>query len=133
MITYLWLLLAFSLNAMANLFVKHSNSFSHLGFFDTWLPTAYTRTIAYAIICLALSFIFFTLAARALPISVVYSIHVSMSLVLVTFFAWFLLGERLTPLQYLGIFILMVGMTLIMTNEAKQDLNKAVEKTELRS
>ena len=111
--TYLWLVLAFSLNAVAALLVKHSNAYANLGLFSDWIPTAYARTIAYSICCLALSFVFFNLAARALPISIVYSVHVGMSLLIMTFFAWFLLDERLTPLQYVGIAILIIGMVLI--------------------
>lgn len=111
--TYLWLVFAFSLNAVAALLVKHSNVFSHLGLFDTWVPTAYARTIAYSICCLALSFVFFNLAARTLPISIVYSVHVGMSLLIMTFFAWYLLGEKLTALQYVGIVILILGIVLI--------------------
>ncbi len=111
--TYLWLVLAFSLNAIAALLVKHSNTYASLGLFDSWLPTAYARTIAYSICCLALSFVFFNLAARALPISIVYSVHVGMSLLIMTFFAWHLLGERLSSLQYIGIAILITGMILV--------------------
>lgn len=113
MYTYLWLVLAFSINAVAALLVKHSNSYADLGLFNDWTPTAYARTIAYSICCLALSFVFFNLAARALPISIVYSVHVGMSLLIMTFFAWFLLDEKLTPLQYVGIAILILGMILI--------------------
>ncbi len=111
--TYLWLVLAFSLNAVAALLVKHSNVYANLGLLNDWLPTAYARTILYSIFCLALSFVFFNLAARALPISIVYSVHVGMSLLIMTFFAWLLLGEKLSPLQYVGIAILIVGMVLI--------------------
>ncbi len=111
--TYLWLILAFLLNATAGLLVKHSNSFAQLGLFDTWTPTAYARTIAYSICCLALSFVFFNLAARALPISIVYSVHVGMSLLILTFFAWYLLGETLSILQYIGIAILIFSIVLI--------------------
>lgn len=113
MYTYLWLFLAFSLNSVASLFVRHSNDFTHLGLLDTWLPTVYARTLAYAIACLGLSFIFFTLAARTLPISVVYSVHVGMSLLILTFTAWYLLGETLTTTQYIGIGTLIVGVLLV--------------------
>jgi multidrug transporter EmrE-like cation transporter len=113
MYTYLWLVLAFSLNATAGLLVKHSNAFAHLGLFNAWVPTAYVRTILYSIFCLALSFVFFNLAARTLPISIVYSVHVGMSLLILTFFAWFLLDEKLTLLQYVGIAILILAIVLI--------------------
>jgi len=111
--TYFWLILAFSLNAVAGLLVKHSNVYAELGLLDNWLPTAYARTIAYSIGFLALSFVFFNLAARELPISVVYSVHVGMSLLILTFFAWYLLGEKLTALQYVGIAVLILGIVLI--------------------
>ncbi len=113
MYTYLWLIMAFSLNAVAALLVKHSNVYVQLGLFDAWVPTVYARTIAYSIFCLALSFVFFNLAARALPISIVYSVHVGMSLLIMTFFAWHLLDEKLTTLQYVGIVILILGIVLI--------------------
>jgi multidrug transporter EmrE-like cation transporter len=113
MYTYLWLVLAFSLNAVAGLLVKHSNVYAQLGLFNEWMPTAYARTITYSICCLALSFVFFNLAARTLPISIVYSVHVGMSLLILTFFAWFLLDEKLSPLQYVGIAILILAIVLI--------------------
>jgi multidrug transporter EmrE-like cation transporter len=128
MYTYLWLVMAFSLNAMAALLVKHSNVYAQLGLFDTWMPTAYARTIAYSICCLALSFVFFNLAARALPISIVYSVHVGMSLLIMTFFAWYLLDEKLTALQYVGILILILGIVLINV-AGNSSLNTATEIT----
>jgi multidrug transporter EmrE-like cation transporter len=130
MYTYLWLVLAFSLNAVAALLVKHSNVFAELGLFNNLMPTAYARTIAYSICCLALSFVFFNLAARALPISIVYSVHVGMSLLIMTFFAWFLLDERLTPLQYIGIVILILGIVLINVS-GRPDNQILDSKTEL--
>jgi multidrug transporter EmrE-like cation transporter len=130
MYTYLWLVLAFLLNATAGLLVKHSNDFAHLGLFDAWLPTAYVRTILYSICCLALSFVFFNLAARTLPISIVYSVHVGMSLLILTFFAWFLLGEKLTTTQYVGIAILILAIVLInVSGESSLDAAKEVSKS----
>ena len=110
---YLWLVVAFSLNAVASLYVKHSNTLSHLGILNGWMPTAYTRTLCYAVACLGISFVCFTLAARVLPISLVYSVHVAMRLLLLTTITWYFMGETLESIQYLGIALLVLAVAFI--------------------
>lgn len=115
MYPYFWLCIAFCLNVAANLFVKQSNSLAHLGLLNGLIPTAYGRTLCYAIACLGVSFVFYTLAARSLPISLVYSVHVGMSLLIITTIAWYFMGETLSTVQYIGILFLFIAVTCIIS------------------
>ena len=125
-----WLAVAVSLNAVASLYVKYSNTLAHLGLLNNWVPTAYARTLLYAITCLGISFICFTLAARTLPISLVYSVHVGMSLLILTLITWYFMGETLETIQYFGILLLILAVALITAPDIRTGPNTLSETSE---
>ncbi len=74
-------------------------------FFTTW-------QLVVGIGAFGLSSIFWLIALSRIPLSTAYPI-VSMSYVLILTFSWFVLGERPSPIVWLGAALIMAGVSLI--------------------
>ncbi len=74
-------------------------------FFTTW-------QLVVGIGAFGLSSIFWLIALSRVPLSTAYPI-VSMSYVLILSFSWFILGERPSPIVWVGAALIMAGVSLI--------------------
>lgn len=74
-------------------------------FFTTW-------QLVVGIGAFGLSSIFWLIALSRVPLSTAYPI-VSLSYVLILSFSWFVLGERPSPIVWLGAALIMAGVSLI--------------------
>ena len=116
----LLLMVAFSLNAAANILLKvaaqkgaFSGSLSLVAILQHyWLA-------GLGLVCFALNTIFYFLAFRQLPLSVAYPTMVVASLVLVGFVAVTVLAERLTIVQVVGYAIMIIGLVIIFAFAAR--------------
>jgi len=116
--SYVYLILAFSLNALANIMLKLG---AKSGFdFSTLNPLKVLINNSYFIVgCFffAINSVFYFLALKNLPLSVGYPIMVIMSFVLINLYALFILKETFTPYQVLGYGFLIIGLWLIVSNQ----------------
>jgi len=60
--------------------------------------------------------VLYTFALARIPISVAYPIMVSGGFVIIALVAWRYLGETLTPAQWVGIVMILVGVYLVARN-----------------
>lgn len=103
---YLWLTLAFGLNALANVLLKLGAT-KGLALGNWQLLTG--------LFFFAINVVFYFLALRALPLSVAYPIMVAMSFLLINGYAFMTLGEPVTPLQMVGYVLIIGGLVLVVS------------------
>src|ERR1700722_11302001 len=112
---YLYLFCAFALNATANILVKLGAA---RGFdFSTFSPIPLLVSnwqFVLGLFLFALNVIFYFLALRSLSISVAYPIMIVMSFIIINGFAFFILGERVLPLQLCGYAPTIAGLFLVV-------------------
>jgi multidrug transporter EmrE-like cation transporter len=113
---YLFLGLALTLNALANVLIKYSMSRNvqpilpvH-GMLAPFLSWSYLL----GLFCFAANLACYSMALKTLKISLAYPLMVSLGYLVILIFGWFLFGERLTPIQYAGIGIILVGVWLVV-------------------
>ncbi len=117
------LLAALLLNATANLMMK----FGVRRFSGTTLnvqddPAGAAGTILsnwvliLGLVFFASNAVLYTFALARIPISVAYPIMVSGGFVIIALVAWRYLGETLTPAQWVGIVMILVGVYLVARN-----------------
>lgn len=113
--SYLFLILAFSFNALANILLKVG---SRSGFvlepatpaallMNNWLFIAGCGVFA-------VNVLFYFLALRSFPISVAYPVMVVMSFIIINGYALTMLGETITMLQLVGYALIIVGLLLVV-------------------
>lgn len=111
---YVFLALAFTLNALANILLKVgalrglSLSGSPLE-----LVSANSQLIA-GLVLFASNVLFYFLALRTLPISLAYPVMVVMSFILINAYALLVLDETLAPLQLAGYVLMIAGLMLVV-------------------
>ena len=112
---YLYLFFAFALNASGNIFLKLG---AGRGFdFSNWSPLALlvdNWQFVLGIFFFALNVVFYFLSLRMLSISVAYPIMIVMSFIIINSFAFFILGERVVPLQIFGYALIITGLFLVV-------------------
>jgi multidrug transporter EmrE-like cation transporter len=113
---YGFLALALTLNALANVLIKYSMSrnvppiLPAHGILASFLSWPYLL----GLFCFAANLACYSMALRSLKISLAYPLMVSLGYLVILLFGWFLFGERLTPLQYAGIGIILVGVWMVV-------------------
>ena len=114
MLGYALLIVAATLNGIANLFLKlgadrgiSMNSGSILAFLS------HHQYLIFGVILFAGNVLIYILALRALPISVAYPLMVALSFIVVGIAATIFLGEEVTPLKILGYALILLGIALI--------------------
>lgn len=113
---YLYLAVAFFLNAVANILLKlGAREGFHLSYAPTTLLFANWRLILGAVL-FAVNVFFYFLALRALPLSIAYPAMVIASFLLINSYAIFALGESLTILQLIGYAAIVIGLFLVVAN-----------------
>lgn len=70
--------------------------------------------------CFALNIVFYSFALQKLPISVAYPIMVTSGFVIIVTVAGFMLQERLTTVQWIGVAAILIGVTMVAKDAARQ-------------
>ena len=111
---YLYLVLAFTLNSVANILLK-IGALRGFSFSKDSLTLIGTNWQLFSGLSLfAVNVIFYFLALRALPLSVAYPVMVVMGFLIVNSYALFALHEPITSGQYIGYVLIVVGLTLVV-------------------
>lgn len=110
---YFFLILAFSLNSVANiaLKIKAKQGISLDGSLITIIQKNYLLFGALSIF--ALNIIFYFLALRTLPLAFAYPIMTVMSFLLINGYAYFALHESISTMQLLGYALVVVGISFV--------------------
>ena len=113
---YGFLALALTLNALANVLIKYSMTRPVRPLLPVDGPTASFLSWPYllGILCFAANLACYSMALKTLKLSLAYPLMVSLGYLVILLFGWFLFGERLTPLQYAGIGIILAGIWLVV-------------------
>jgi multidrug transporter EmrE-like cation transporter len=120
------LALALVLNATANLMMKHgavgfraaldANQDRDLG---TWIRIlTHNWVLVLALFFFAANVLIYAYALQAIQISIAYPIMVTVGFAIIAVVAWLTLNERLTPMQWAGIGLILIGVCLV-AREAK--------------
>jgi multidrug transporter EmrE-like cation transporter len=111
---YLFLTLAFTLNAVANVLLKigATRGLSLSGPFFSLIAANWQLIVGLTLF--GLNVVFYMLALRTLPISVAYPVMVLMGFILINGYALTMLNESLVPLQLLGYALMVVGLLLVV-------------------
>lgn len=110
----IYLLLAFTLNGVANIILKVSaNRGLDLSVWNPATLVAKNYLFLLGLAIFAANVIFYFLALRSIPISVAYPVMVVMSFLLINAYAVWGLGEVITPGQVVGYFLLVLGLIMI--------------------
>jgi multidrug transporter EmrE-like cation transporter len=108
---YVFLVIAFTLNASANVFLKTgAQKLEEMS--ASALLTNYALLAGLTLF--GLNVVFYALALKNLPLSISYPVMVAGSLVLVTFGSVFYVGETITLTQALGMVLLLIAVVLIV-------------------
>lgn len=111
---FLYLLLAFTLNGVANVILKLSAT---RGLdLSVWSPLALASKnylFLLGLVIFAANVIFYFLALRSIPISLAYPVMVVMSFLIINAYAVWGLGEVITPGQLAGYLLLVLGLLMI--------------------
>jgi len=113
---YVFLGLALTLNAFANVLIKYSMSRHPQPILPVHGALASFLTWPYLIglFCFAANLGCYSMALRTLKISMAYPLMVSLGYLVILLFGWFLFGERLTAVQYVGIGVILLGVWLVV-------------------
>jgi small multidrug resistance pump len=103
---YLYLALAFCLNAAGNILLKEGAA--HPIAVSNW-------QLILGLILFAANAGFYVLAIKTLPLSVAYPTMVAMSFLIVLTYAYFKLGESLGWLNLFGFLLIIVGVILAVS------------------
>lgn len=111
---YVFLITALVLNAVANIFVKVGSG--NLAYFKEYgliggLLKNYILVLGCALF--AFNVAFYVLALSKLNISVAYPIAMGGGLIIITLISYFFLKEIITPLQLLGMLLILVGVVFL--------------------
>ncbi len=111
---YLFLIIALVLNTSANVFMKvgarNIALFKEYGLFQGLLKN---NVIIIGIVLFALNIIFYILALSKINLSIAYPIMTIGGLSLITIISFILFKETMTPMQWGGIFVLIIGIILV--------------------
>jgi multidrug transporter EmrE-like cation transporter len=115
---YIFLIVAFSLNALANILLKQG-ALRGLDLAHGLLPAILGnwQLIAGAAI-FALNILFYFLALRTLPLSFAYPVMVAMGFLIVNGYAIFGLGETIVLREIVGFVLIVIGLMLVVLRSA---------------
>lgn len=113
---FIYLILAFTLNGVANVLLKigakNSNLLPGAGIIQSLLSNYY---LGGGIVLFAANVIFYILALRSIPLSTAYPIMVVASFLIVNGFAFFYFKEQISPWQVAGYILILAGILLVVS------------------
>ena len=114
------LMLALTLNAVANLMMKFGTNRladgsgpDGPGFGPLLGALAKNWVLILGLACFATNVIFYIFALRGIQISVAYPVMFCGGVAIIALVAWLFLGERLSGVQWLGLAFIVVGVLLV--------------------
>ncbi|HUO56406.1 MAG TPA: hypothetical protein VMU27_03165 [Candidatus Paceibacterota bacterium] len=112
---YLYLTLAFTFNAVANILLKAGSSrgITLDGPLLSLIALNWQAILGCALF--AVNILFYFLALRSLPLSVAYPIMVGMSFIIVNSYAFLELREGIGAMQLVGYALLIMGLSLVVS------------------
>lgn len=112
---YVYLGAALTLNACANVLIKYSMSRGVRPLFPIGGAAAPFLSWSYllALFCFAANLACYSMALKSLKISLAYPLMVSLGYLVILAFGWFLFGERLSVVQYVGVAVILAGVWLV--------------------
>jgi small multidrug resistance pump len=118
--SYLFLVIAFIFNSSANVLLKlrAGQGFQWRGLGPLELVSANFVFLA-SLFLFALNFVFYFLALKNIPLSVAYPAMVAMSFLIVNSVAHFLYHEQISTLQFIGYFLVVVGIAVVSISGPK--------------
>lgn len=112
--SFIFLIIAFSLNALANILLKlgaqRGVDFVNLNFLEI---ISRNFLVVIGLLLFALNAGFYFLALRLIPLSLAYPIMVVMSLLIINTFAYFYFHESINFLQVIGYVFIIVGIIFV--------------------
>ncbi len=116
---------ALVLNAAANLMMKFGmerfkTSVSGEGLIPILTALASNWILILGLCCFAANVVLYTFALKELPISVAYPIMVTLGFAIIVFVAGTYLHERLSPIQWIGVGLIVVGVWLVASRARAQ-------------
>jgi multidrug transporter EmrE-like cation transporter len=124
------LIIALSLNAAANLMIKFGmrgidlelNGGSPMADGVAGLIRLLLRhwVLLAGLGCFALNVVFYSFSLQKLPISVAYPIMVASGFGIIVTVAGMMLGERLSPAQWVGVAAILIGVALVAKDAGRQ-------------
>lgn len=117
---YLYLSIAFLLNASANILLKLQSEKGFVFKGLKWYELITNNWIFLTgIFLFAINVVFYFLALKNIQLSVAYPVMVIMSFLLINSYAFFFIGEKINFMQFIGYILLIIGILLIF-NFAKE-------------
>lgn len=110
MMHWLLLILAATLNAVANIFIKSASSGVENSRFDQFTSIYFIA----GIFLFGLNIIFYATALRHIQVVIAYPIFVACSILIITFISSYVFMEQLSLIQILGILVIMAGITIML-------------------
>lgn len=125
------LVIALSLNAAANLFIKFGMRAIDLEMAQTGsamsggvvgLVRLLLRhwIVLVGLMCFALNVVFYSYALQKLPISIAYPVMTITGFAIIAVVAGLMLSERLSAIQWVGIAAILIGVTLVAKDAGRQ-------------
>lgn len=113
--SYIFLIIAFSLNSAANILLKLNSSdgvsLSSHNFFQI---ISANRLVILALFLFAVNIIFYFLSLKNLPLSIAYPVMTAMTFIIVNLVCLRLLKEPITPMQILGYLLVLLGICFVV-------------------
>lgn len=115
---YVYLVCAFTLNAIANILLKLGAERGLTTSFSDGVATLLLANWQFVLglVIFAANIIFYFLALRALPLSIAYPAMVAMSFLIINGYAFIALGEHVTSLQLVGYVAIIGGLVLVVAH-----------------
>lgn len=116
---YIYLIVAFCLNAIANIVLKVSATSEQKVSIDVFSGGALLNLVKekylfiIGILLFALNVVFYYASLRTIPLSIGYPIMVTMSVVIINSYAYFFLRESITALQIVGYVAIVIGISMV--------------------
>jgi multidrug transporter EmrE-like cation transporter len=124
------LVIALLLNASANLMIKFGmrsidlalagGGIGSLGAAGAIRLVLKNWVLLLGLCCFAANVVFYAYALQKMPISVAYPIMVASGFALIVLVAGAKLGERLTPVQWVGVLGILIGVALVAKDAGRQ-------------
>lgn len=112
--SFFYLILAFVLNGLANVFLKFSALQGvDLSSYNPITLVAKNYLLFLGLLLFASNVVFYFLSLRDMPVSIAYPVMVVMSFLIINFYAITVIGEHISAGQIVGYILLILGLVMI--------------------
>ena len=113
-ISVIYLTIAFTLNSIANIIlkVKAQQGLQFAGL-NLWQMLTHNLLFICGLLIFAINVIFYFLALRSIPLSTAYPIMGVMCFLIINFYAYFFLSEKINTWQLIGYILVVIGVIFV--------------------